>query len=408
MHNFVLLLQARSHNQNQMKKIAGLFTDFKVLLALAVILAGLVTLQSIMKGPKNFIEGGKTYTHYNNYLIFKQSSAHLAQGKDLYQSFPAEHHDLYKYSPSFALLFTPVAMLPDAAGLLLWNLLNVILLLYAVWKLPGLADSHKALVLLICLSELVKTTQNSQSNALMAALMILSFVLLEREHYLGASLLMVLSVFIKLFSIAGFALFLLYPGRWRLLLYSLVWTAILFLLPALVTGFPQLMLQYESWGSLLSGDHSASYGISVMGLLFAWSGLDPGKSWVVLAGALLFCVPLFFYRRWSDPAYRMLALAAVLIWAILFNHKTESPTLIIAMTGVAIWFFTTARSPLSWILLIASLLLTSLSSTDLFPRRITETLIRPYVLQVLPLILVWFMILAEMMAGPFLIHKKNS
>jgi len=51
-----------------------------------------------------FADGG-FYSHYNNYIIFKQSFYHLIAQKDLYIHYPQEQYDLFKYPPTFALLF---------------------------------------------------------------------------------------------------------------------------------------------------------------------------------------------------------------------------------------------------------------------------------------------------------------
>lgn len=64
----------------------------------------------------------------NNFLIFRASYSHLLAGRDLYVAYPAEHVDLFKYSPTFALLFAPFAWLPFAWALLAWNLINVLAL----------------------------------------------------------------------------------------------------------------------------------------------------------------------------------------------------------------------------------------------------------------------------------------
>lgn len=42
---------------------------------------------------------------YNNYVIFKMSFPHLVNNEDLYIVQPEEHWDLYKYTPTFAVLF---------------------------------------------------------------------------------------------------------------------------------------------------------------------------------------------------------------------------------------------------------------------------------------------------------------
>src|ERR1700712_5743537 len=77
------------------------------------------------------------YTHYNNYVIFKNSFFHLINNKDLYLYYNNDQFDLYKYTPSFSLLFGLLAYLPDVLGLLAWTLINAICLFYAIKMLDG-------------------------------------------------------------------------------------------------------------------------------------------------------------------------------------------------------------------------------------------------------------------------------
>src|SRR2546423_10103417 len=67
---------------------------------------------------------------------FGQSFLHLARHQNLYAAYPLEQGgapaDLFKYSPSAAVLFAPLAALPYSAALLGWNLLNAGLLIYAI------------------------------------------------------------------------------------------------------------------------------------------------------------------------------------------------------------------------------------------------------------------------------------
>jgi hypothetical protein len=88
-----------------------------------------VSLQSWLLEPK--IINGLLYYHYNNYVIFKQSFFHLINNQDLYSLYVNEQRDLFKYSPTFSLLFAPLAILPDIIGLILWNALNAFLLVYS-------------------------------------------------------------------------------------------------------------------------------------------------------------------------------------------------------------------------------------------------------------------------------------
>jgi hypothetical protein len=87
----------------------------------------------------------------------------------------------------------------------------------------------------------------------------------------------------------------------------------------------------------------------------------------------------------------------VLIWVILFNHMAESPTLVIAVTGIAVWYFSNPRNLFDKILLGLTVVLTSLSGTDLFPANIRHDVIYPYVVKVFPIILVYGKLMFELM-----------
>ncbi|PYO98524.1 MAG: hypothetical protein DMD60_04030, partial [Gemmatimonadetes bacterium] len=126
---------------------------------------------------------------------------------------PEQHFDFYKYSPTFALLFAPLAYLPFALGFLCWSLLNGLLLWYALDRLLPARPATIALALLYL--EVLLALQYGQSNALVAALMILAFVAFERRRPLGAALSITLGAAVKLFPLAALSLAAFYPRRIR-------------------------------------------------------------------------------------------------------------------------------------------------------------------------------------------------
>src|SRR5437016_9096092 len=70
-----------------------------LVLALYIASAALVTVQQAI------------LRHSNNVSIFRSASFNLFAGRDLYAAHPEQHFDFYKYSPTFAVLFAPVAYL---------------------------------------------------------------------------------------------------------------------------------------------------------------------------------------------------------------------------------------------------------------------------------------------------------
>ncbi|GAB3176858.1 glycosyltransferase family 87 protein [Telluribacter humicola] len=288
------------------------------------------------------------------------------------------------------------ALFPDWAGLSLWNLANVLVLLFAVYRLPHLRDVEKGLLLVIVLLELLTSIQNSQSNGLIAGLLVLAFGLLEDKKYLWATLCIVFSAFIKLFGVVGFALFLFYPRKEKLALYTSLWAVVLFLIPLAFVSYEQYIRLFQSYWNMLSHDHSSSYGYSVMGWWNSWFGMEVNKNLIVLVGVLLFLLPLIRYREYQNYTFRYLALCSILIWIVIFNHKAESPTFIIAMTGVALWFVTAKKDTLTIILFACAFVLTTLSPTDVFPRYLREEFVVPYTLKAFPCILVWVKVVYDM------------
>lgn len=341
---------------------------------------------------------GHHYTSYNNYVIFRQSFFHLLDEKDLYAWHLAEQWDLYKYSPAFALAFGALAWMPDWLGLILWNGLNAFVLLAAIRKLP-LDENRQTAVLLFVFVELLTSLQNAQSNGLLAGLLIAAFNAFEKKKLAWAALAIVGATFIKVYGAVGFALFLFYPGKWRFIALSALWTALLAALPLAVLSPNVLMDQYQSWARMMAEDHAASYGISVMGWLHAWFGV--GKSAekaVLLAGLVLFALPLLRPKAFASLHFRLLFLAQLLLWIIVFNHKAESPTYVIAVAGVALWYWSSEKKA-AWrkVLLWAVFVLTCLSPTDLFPPVVKREIFEPLVVKAVPCILVWAVVVVELM-----------
>ncbi len=380
-----------------MDKVQKILSHKTFLVSLYVLFALTASIQSLLVEPKPNPENGITYTNYNNYRIFERSFHHLKDHQDLYILYPSEHWDLFKYTPSFSVFFGLFASLPDWLGLNLWNLLNAMVLLAAVFYVPRLSQAQKAWVLLIVLLELMGSLMNEQSNGLVAGLLIFAFGLLENKKSWLASLCVVLTVFTKLFGVVGFALFLFYPGKWRMALYTLGWTLLIWLLPFLFIDWEQYRFLFASYGRLLANDPILSDAFSVMGWLHSWFSLDSDTLIVVLSGAGLFLLPLLRIGAYKDFSFRFLTLASILIWVVIFNHKAESPTYVLAMAGVALWFIHGKKSVVNITLFATAMIFTSLTSTDIVPSSVRHAVFLPYALKALPCILIWMKILYDMM-----------
>lgn len=334
---------------------------------------------------------------WNNYLIFANSPEHLQEGKNLYQQYPEQQYDVFKYSPTFSLLFTPLAALPHWLGLACWNLLNMLLFVYALSRLD-LSPVKRLGFGLLTLPEAFTTTLNSQSNMLIAALLLLAWKALEDGGTWKPVLLIWLTVFIKLFGVLFFAMVLLYPQRWKAIVPGLVCGALLFLLPLPHTGWSRLLQHYAEYSQLLAGDHGTFVKYSVMGWLQAWFGLSPDKNMLVAAGLLIQLIPLLFFRQFARREFRTLYLASWLLWMVIFNHMAESATFIIAVTGVMVWyFFQEKREKWQIALLIPVIMFTCLGPSDLYPPALRKMLVEDWQLKVFPCILIWCTALIQLL-----------
>ncbi len=340
---------------------------------------------------------GKFLTEYNNYVIFKSSYFHLLHGTNLYGLYPNEHWDFFKYSPTFSLLMAPMAYLHDVAGLSVWNLLNALTVFFAIRMLP-FSEKTRSLLLWLVSLELLTSLQNNQSNGLMCGLIIAAYGSMQKGKPLLATLWLALSVYIKVYGAIGFALFLFYPhDRVKFVLYSAMWMALLFALPLIVTPMPTLIWQYQNWLELMKADAVAATGLSVAGWLNTWFGLSDVKSIVSIGGILLFLAQFVRFDLYKTEAYKIMMVASMLIWVVIFNHKAESPTFIIAMAGVGIWYYARPKTTWRTVTIVLAFIFTSLSTTDVFPPFLRNGFVYPYTIKAVPCIIIWFVVFAEIM-----------
>jgi hypothetical protein len=324
--------------------------------------------------------------HTNNLAIFRTSWDNLIAGRDLYGLNPW-HQDYYKYSPTFALLFAPLAIVPFGVSMLLWNALNAGML---YWSFGRVLSAEQAFVArAIVFLDVVGSMQNAQSNALVAGLMILAFADFERRREGLAALSIALATLIKIFPIVAAAFAIFRPFRLhRFAAWSIVVAAVLLAVPLTVLTPAQLADQYRSWQHLRAVD-AVTRGYSMMEQAHIWLGVEWPNGPIQLVGAAILLAPLVRYSNWGVAPFRLLFLASVLMFCVLFNHKAESPTFVIALAGVGIWFAISHRSRADWILLGIVIVGTVLSASDAMPEILQQRFFQPYRLKILPVFAVW-------------------
>ena len=309
----------------------------RCLLALFLLLAAVATAQ----------RGVLTRSHAT-FPIFRQSFVHLSAGQDLYARYPDEQgardDDRFKYTPSAAVFFAPFAAVPFVLALFLWTVLNVLALFFAVDRLMPGRDG--TISLLIVFPALISAIQSTSSNALIAALMVASFVALERQKVFRASLAIAMGALMKLYPAAAIPFLLRQPRPARALAKLALVVLVLLAVPLLVTGPTELFAQYRSWATILfSDERDLTFARSIMVVIRDWTGTE-GPNWVFQFVATMILVTPLALRpgAWRDPAFRKHFLASLLIYVVIFNHQAENSSYVIAAVGLAIWYLTSEKT----------------------------------------------------------------
>jgi hypothetical protein len=319
-----------------------------------------------------------------NYKTFATSFWELVRGVDIY--FPVPKIWDYKYSPSFSVLFAPMAVLPVFFGALIWNLINALVLYTGIIKLK-IEQRAKTFILWFLIFEYITSLQNFQSNILIAGLTLCTLNLLDDEKPFWASFSVVISFFIKIFGAASGLLFFLYPNKKNFILSGLAWGLIIAALPLIFVSPSWLIHLYASWYRTMSMDLSGSLGYSVMMLV---NKITPvSKTYIQLVGLVILVLPLILsHKSFSEYKNRLIYTASIMIWVVIFNHKAESSTFIIAATGAALWYVNSHKTLLNKILIVGVFVFTTLSYTDL-PAKILVKFCDLPTIKVIPCILVW-------------------
>jgi hypothetical protein len=296
-----------------------------------------------------------------NFEIFRLASRHLVSGEDMYADYPTEISDRFKYSPTFALLFAPLAWLAWPVALFLWSCLNALVLFVAVERvLPGRAG---LLALGALLLELLRGMQNAQSNALVAGLIVLAFVAMERTNTWRTAAAVMIGACVKIFPLAALSFAIPRRRVWRTGLWAAAIGATLVALPLVVTSPTTLRAQYASWRGVEGTDAQQRW-FSVMQLVHRWTGASWPNWPIQLLGTLVLLAPLALRRdRWDDARYRFAYLCSVLMFVVLFNHQAERASYLIAFVGITLWYVASERSRWqSWLFVTAFITIPMMST----------------------------------------------
>jgi hypothetical protein len=350
----------------------------------------------------------------NNYLIFKYTTIHSLNGENMYGEHPGEYLDKNHYGPFFALLFAPFALSPDWLGHLMWVTFLTGSLYFVIRQVP-LEEWQKNAIMLIVFNDLLTASFNVQFTIPVAAMVLLTFILVYRQNDFWAPLPILMGAFVKLYSIVGLGFFLFAKNKWKFILGCVVWSVVLFVIPMVLSSPQYVIDMYFQWYKYLvikNNENLDLFGwqdISIMGFVRRTLGDPTIPTWpFLLALIVLYGLSLLRVSQYKNPAYQFLFLASTLMFPVLFSSASESSTYVIVFVGIAIWFVIQPTLDWKvWALLIFAFVLGSLNTVDIYPQ-VFRTWLRVHSIKAVPCTLIWLRILYEMMFGDLKGYKIPS
>ncbi len=248
-------------------------------------------------------------TERSVYPVFAAASHHWWADQSLYVDYWAtEGIDGYRYSPAFAIAFSPFAMLPDKVGAILWSLLSIGLLLWALHRLacevlphdapaasgatPGSSlpsPPWEAVFLTLTLFGSMIGIWSGQTNAIIPALIALGLVAIQQNRWWAAATFLAIPVFIKIWPMAIVLLLMVFWPRQLIGRFLFVCLA-LTLLPFLTRPPSIVIWQYQEWYRSLTGPLQDRW----HGYRDAWTVWEQVARW------------LGYSANWSSPVSRRL------------------------------------------------------------------------------------------------------
>jgi hypothetical protein len=294
------------------------------------------------------------------YEIYAKAAHNWLSGNSLYDWQEAAG---YRYAPVVAILFVPLAVLPNPVAEVVWRLLDVAVLLGGfAWctslRIPTRdARRYWAIALILLLPLALGSVNSGQATCMLAGLLLCTIAAVYRERWNVAAAAASIAFFLKLYPLSLALLLGLLFGR-KFIVRFLIACAIGLLLPFLFRRPSAVLQQYGDWilrlGSENRQDRPAIRWFHDVRLLLRTFGvIVNGGTFMtmqVLAGIMTAVVCWYGHmKRWPLSVLLGRTLALATCWMTLFGPSTEistytliAPSLVWALTSA--WFDRSARA----------------------------------------------------------------
>jgi hypothetical protein len=285
-------------------------------------------------------------------------------------------------------------------------MVNAWVLFYAFQQL-NLSQTQLYTVLLISVIELMTATHSVQFNPMLAGSMLLSYTYVSKNKILPATFLIAAGMLIKIYSVIGLILFL-FTDKKKIFAFSfLIWVALLFVLPMIISSKEFILQSYQDWFNSLVAKNGSNIDISVapgmqdisvggmVRRIFLIKNLS--SLYILIPAAVVIAYPLTRYKYYFNYDFTLKYFCMLMVSVVIFSSSAESPTYIIPIAAISIWF--SLKTPLKTeyiALLVLTFLFTILSPTDLMPKLIRDKFFVQYAMKAFPCFVIWMIMIKEL------------
>ncbi|MGL6022745.1 MAG: glycosyltransferase family 87 protein, partial [Chitinophagaceae bacterium] len=280
---------------------------------------------------------------YYNFKIFYKATQLFWNGQNPYLfDFSSIGLDVFIYGPLFNFAMLPLTWFSLPVGSLLYNIGMAILLVYAIFQMPYTTFKEKKYMYLFILLILLQSIYSSQFNILVAAFFLISFGLLERQKYCLAILLICSSGSIKLYGFSELLLLLLYPNKFKNMLYLIMWLLVISVVPVIRFPLSDLLLYYKSWFGAIHLRHHMDLADSFFRIIaqfnenFALNSIKIIQS--IIFGSITLLTTLLYILKRNQLVDKVNIITLIAIALILFGNASEPHTYIISLSMLIYWY----------------------------------------------------------------------
>jgi hypothetical protein len=346
------------------------------------------------------IVGALTAKNYqNNFKIFQGAYFHFREMAPLYKPYPDEYFDFLLYGPAFSLIVAPFSQIFFHLDKVVWVLLNTSMYIYAIDKIFHKRKGFYYAWIIICFQDIYISGLSFEITSAMLGVIILSFLFIEENRvFLSGSIAGFFST-IKLFPIVSLLFYSQKPGK-KFIFGFCFGLVIAIIIPAIFSSLDYTLDNYIEWIRALHLKDSLNRNLNPM-IDYSLPGLfrknlyNPNiSSWLFVLFGFVILFSLFIKNYiHQNLKYELLVLG--ILTCFVFNSSSESPTIIIASTAVALWwnFIEKEKTALSYGFLILYMVFTALPSIDGYPKEFKDQILHAKGFRALMPVLLWFYVI---------------